>query len=68
MYTPFSAPRIILRRSIAILAGVITFPVMVFLPISARSRFYSYLHRFWLKNSDKPVWLQQAELGAHELY
>lgn len=67
MYTPFSVPRIILRRSLAILVGVFAFPVMVCLPVLTRSKFYSYLHRYWLKISDKPVWLQQAESWTKEL-
>jgi hypothetical protein len=49
-----------------ILAGVLALPVMLFR--SDRARFYSYLHRVWSKTSDKPVWLQQAELAACDFY
>jgi len=68
MYTRFPLYRIILRRSFVVLAGVLSFPVVVFLPISHRSRFYSYLHRVWLKTSTKPVWLKQTEHGVKELF
>ena len=68
MYTRFSLYRIILRRTFVVLAGVLSFPVVVFLPISRRSRFYSYLHRVWLKTSTKPVWLKQTEHGVKELF
>jgi len=68
MYKKFSVFRIILRRVFVVLAGVLTFPVMIFFPISKRSRFYSYLHRFWLKTSTKPVWLEESEHGSQELY
>ncbi|WP_041393960.1 DUF2517 family protein [Photobacterium profundum] len=68
MYKPFSLFKIILRRFFVVLAGLLSLPVVVFLPISTRSRIYSYLHRYWLKTSNKPVWLKQTEHGAKELY
>ena len=63
MYTPYSLPYIVLRRFFVLVAGVLTFPVMVFTPESSRSRFYSFLYRYWLKNSSKPLWLQDQEQG-----
>jgi hypothetical protein len=68
MYKPFSLFKIIIRRFIVVIAGLLSFPVVVFLPISTRSCIYSYLHRYWLKTSNKPVWLKQTEHGAKELY
>lgn len=68
MYTPYPLPYILLRRTFVVLAGVITFPVMIFTSMSTRSRFYSYLHRYWLKTSTKPVWLEESEHGSQELY
>jgi hypothetical protein len=66
IYPAYSLHRILLRRSAVILAGVLALPVMLFR--SDRARFYSYLHRVWSKTSDKPVWLQQAELAACDFY
>ncbi|MGF1714150.1 DUF2517 family protein [Photobacterium chitinilyticum] len=68
MYKSFSLVRIFLRRVLVVLVGVLTFPVMIFLPVDKRSRFYSYLHRYWLKISTKPVWLEEVEHGPHDLY
>ncbi|GAK25446.1 YbfA family protein [Serratia liquefaciens] len=65
-YHAYSLHRILLRRSAVILAGVVALPVMLFR--SDRARFYSYLHRVWSKTSDKPVWLQQAELVSCDFY
>ncbi|MBB1582764.1 MULTISPECIES: YbfA family protein [Serratia] len=65
-YHAYSLHRILLRRSAVILAGVLALPVMLFR--SDRARFYSYLHRVWSKTSDKPVWLQQAELVSCDFY
>jgi hypothetical protein len=33
-----------------------------------RARFYSYLHRVWMKTSDKPVWLSHAEMATQDFY
>ncbi|PSV48596.1 DUF2517 family protein [Photobacterium indicum] len=68
MYRSFSLFKIILRRIFVVLAGLLSFPIVIFLPISTRSRIYSYLDRYWLKTSNKPVWLKQTEHGAKELY
>ncbi|MEL6117240.1 MULTISPECIES: DUF2517 family protein [Photobacterium] len=68
MFTPLSTQQIIVRRTCVVIAGVLSFPVMVFMPTSVKSRVYSYLHKVWLKTSTKPVWLQHSEQGAQELY
>ncbi|MCR0999434.1 YbfA family protein [Serratia rubidaea] len=65
-YQAYPLHRILLRRGGVILAGVLALPVMLFR--SDRARFYSYLHRVWSKTSDKPVWLQQAELASGDFY
>ncbi|BAX52438.1 hypothetical protein PDPE_1-02313 [Photobacterium damselae subsp. piscicida] len=49
MFTPFSIVNIILRRIFVLVAGIVSFPVMACLSHSRRSRFYSYLHRYWVK-------------------
>ncbi|MGF1729588.1 DUF2517 family protein [Photobacterium kasasachensis] len=68
MYKSFSQIRIFFRRVLVVLVGVISFPVMIFLSVDKRSRFYSYLHRYWLKTSTKPVWLEESEHGSQDLY
>ncbi|MTC61119.1 DUF2517 family protein [Providencia rustigianii] len=60
-YQEYSRNQVILRRTAAVTAGVIAFPVMVFYP--KRARFYSYLHKVWAKTSDKPVWLASSEVA-----
>ncbi|ATA18842.1 MAG: YbfA family protein [Gibbsiella quercinecans] len=66
LYQAYPMHRILLRRSAVILLGALALPVMLFR--RDRARFYSYLHRVWSKTSDKPVWLQQAELAAGDFY
>ncbi|WP_192457221.1 YbfA family protein [Musicola keenii] len=58
--------RVVLRRVAVIVIGVLALPCMLFW--RDRARFYSYLHRVWLKTSDKPVWLAQSERAVNELY
>lgn len=65
-YHAYSLHRILLRRSAVVIVGILALPVMLFR--SDRGRFYSYLHRVWSKTSDKPVWLQQAELASCDFY
>ncbi|KGD84008.1 DUF2517 family protein [Pantoea sp. JZ29] len=62
MYRTYSLPKIILRRTLVILSGLLALPVMLFR--QDRARFYSYLHRMWCKTSAKPVWLAQSEAAA----
>ncbi|MBA0018245.1 YbfA family protein [Xenorhabdus nematophila] len=61
-YREYSWHQVLLRRIGAVALGVIAFPVMLFR--RDRARFYSYLHKVWLKTSDKPVWLECSEMAA----
>ncbi|MFI3308328.1 YbfA family protein [Ewingella allii] len=65
-YTPYTLTRILVRRALVLAAGVLALPVMLFR--QDRARFYSYLHRVWLKTSDKPVWLAHAELASQDFF
>lgn len=62
MYPAYSRNKIILRRALVILLGVMALPIMLFR--KDRARFYSYLHRVWCKTSAKPVWLAQSEAAG----
>lgn len=66
LYHQYSSGRIFIRRSLVLILGIAAFPLMLFR--SDRARFYSYLHRVWLKTSDRPVWLAQAEAAACHYY
>ncbi|AIR61281.1 YbfA family protein [Cedecea neteri] len=66
LYKEYPAHQVILRRTLAVAAGVLALPVMLFW--KDRARFYSYLHRVWSKTSDKPVWMAQSEAGAFDFY
>ncbi|MGF1699091.1 YbfA family protein [Photobacterium makurazakiensis] len=68
MYKHYSTSYILLRRTFVVVAGVSTFPIMIFTSMYTRSKLYSYLHRMWLKTSDKPVWLIESEHAVEELY
>ncbi|MBK0099440.1 YbfA family protein [Erwinia sp. S63] len=59
MYQAYPLYKIVLRRVLAVLVGILALPVMLFR--QDRARFYSYLHRIWCKTSTKPVWLAQTE-------
>ncbi|PIJ48771.1 hypothetical protein BL250_02620 [Erwinia sp. OLTSP20] len=64
LYHPYSPLHIFFRRLLALTLGVLLFPLM--LRRRQRTRCYSYLHRYWSKTSEKPVWLSQAEsTGAY---
>ncbi len=58
----YSLPKIIIRRTLVLIAGITALPFMLFR--RDRARFYSYLHRIWCKTSTKPVWLKQSELAG----
>ncbi|MCW2258156.1 hypothetical protein M2263_004247 [Providencia alcalifaciens] len=60
-YREYSRNQVILRRTAALSAGILAFPVMVFHP--QRAKFYSYLYKVWAKTSDKPVWLERSEMA-----
>ncbi|WP_437889228.1 YbfA family protein [Phytobacter sp. V91] len=66
IYKAFPVHIVLMRRTLAVLAGVLALPVMLFW--KDRSRFYSYLHRVWAKTSDKPVWMDQAEKATCDFY
>ncbi|MGM3161167.1 YbfA family protein [Dickeya undicola] len=65
-YVVYPWYRVVLRRIGVVLVGILALPVM--LCWRGRSRFYSYLHRVWLKTSEKPVWLEQSEHAAGYFY
>ncbi|EPL6455823.1 MULTISPECIES: YbfA family protein [Providencia] len=58
-YREYSRNQVLARRTAAVTAGIIAFPVMVFHP--KRAQYYSYLNKVWSKTSDKPVWLERSE-------
>lgn len=58
-YREYSRNQVLIRRTAAVTAGIIAFPVMVFHP--KRAKYYSYLNKVWSKTSDKPVWLERSE-------
>ncbi|KAA5970019.1 MULTISPECIES: YbfA family protein [Pantoea] len=58
----YSLPKIVIRRTLVLIAGVAALPFMLFR--RDRARFYSYLHRIWCKTSTKPVWLAQSEVAG----
>lgn len=59
-YHEYSRNQVLLRRTAALTAGILAFPVMVFHP--QRAKFYSYLYKVWAKTSDKPIWLERSEM------
>lgn len=66
LYKEFPAHVVFLRRTFALVAGIVALPVMLFW--KDRARFYSYLHRVWAKTSEKPVWMDQAEKATCDFY
>ncbi|MFS2223522.1 YbfA family protein [Pantoea sp. B65] len=62
MYHNYSWLKIILRRTAALVIGLLALPVMLFR--QDRARFYSWLHRYWSKTSNQPVWLAQSEAAG----
>lgn len=66
LYRDYSPARIFMRRTAVLLLGALAMPVMLFR--ADRAKFYSYLHRMWLKTSDKPVWLAQSEAVYCDFY
>jgi hypothetical protein len=66
IYKAFPAHIVLMRRTFAVLAGILALPVMMFW--KDRARFYSYLHRVWAKTSEKPVWMDQAEKATCDFY
>ncbi|MCW2478268.1 YbfA family protein [Candidatus Symbiopectobacterium sp. NZEC135] len=66
IYTAYPLYRVLLRRVAVVAFGSLALPVMLFR--SDRARFYSYLHRVWLKTSDQPVWMAQSEAAAGDFF
>ncbi|CRY20347.1 TPA: YbfA family protein [Yersinia enterocolitica] len=66
IYNAYPLHQVMLRRIAVILVGLLALPVMLFR--KDRARFYSYLHRVWVKTSDKPVWLAQSETAPQYFY
>nr|WP_113864645.1 YbfA family protein [Brenneria salicis]NMN92215.1 uncharacterized protein DUF2517 [Brenneria salicis ATCC 15712 = DSM 30166]RBP67551.1 uncharacterized protein DUF2517 [Brenneria salicis ATCC 15712 = DSM 30166]RLM32461.1 hypothetical protein BHG07_01180 [Brenneria salicis ATCC 15712 = DSM 30166] len=66
LYTAYPLHRIFLRRIAVVFIGIVALPVMLFR--RDRARFYSYLHRVWVKTSDKPVWMAQSEAAGSDFY
>jgi hypothetical protein len=66
LYKAYPAHIVFMRRTFAVVAGVLALPVMLFW--KDRARFYSYLHRVWAKTSEKPVWMDQAEKATCDFY
>ncbi len=62
MYQAYPLYKIVLRRVLVVLIGLLALPVMLFR--QDRARFYSYLQRIWCKTSNKPVWLAQSEAAG----
>lgn len=61
MYQQYPLYKIVLRRFGVIILGCLALPVMLFW--RDRGKFYSYLHRVWMKTSNKPVWLDCSDEG-----
>ena len=66
LYQHYSLSRIVLRRAAVLAVGLLALPFMLFR--RDRARFYSYLHRIWLKTSSQPVWLAQSEAAGCDFY
>ena len=66
LYKEFPAHIIFMRRTFAVVAGVLALQVKLLW--KDRARFYSYLHRVWAKTSEKPVWMDQAEKATCDFY
>ncbi|GAA5217634.1 DUF2517 family protein [Corallincola platygyrae] len=65
MYSPYSTYKVVARRVTALLLGFIAFP---FVFTTKRAQLFSYLHRMWLKTSDKPVWMAQSQSVFRKIY
>lgn len=66
IYTAYPMYRVLLRSVAVVAFGLLALPVMLFR--TDRARFYSYLHRVWLKTSDQPVWMAQSEAAAGDFF
>ncbi len=55
----YNSGLLLCRRSLALLLGLAGFPVVCW-SLTMRSMFYSFLYRFWRKQSSEPVWLTRC--------
>lgn len=62
MFKFYSPIVVFLRRLVLLLAAVVVMPVAVVFNKSAQVG--SFFHRAWVKNGDKPVWLQCQEKAS----
>ncbi len=63
MYTQYSKFNMSFRRIFVVLAGLLSLPVLLLLPVNKRTRLDSFLHRYWTQTSAQPVWLKKIEQG-----
>ncbi|KJG03646.1 DUF2517 domain-containing protein [Photobacterium angustum] len=63
MYTQYSKFNITFRRVFVVLAGLLSLPVLLLLPVNKRTRMGSFLHRYWVQTSAQPLWLKKIEQG-----
>ncbi|MCM2679991.1 DUF2517 family protein [Echinimonas agarilytica] len=56
MFSVYHPMTIILRRIFVVFTAILSLPAFA-IP-AVRGPLGSYLHRFWVKSSDKPVWMQ----------
>ena len=63
MYTQYSKFNITFRRVFVVLAGLLSLPVLLLLPVNKRTLMGSFLHRYWVQTSAQPLWLKKIEQG-----
>ena len=66
MYQYYSPSVVLIRRSLVVVVGCLAFPFAIW--HAQRARFFSWLHRYWLKTSNKPVWHAESERAHRELF
>ncbi|MBQ1783843.1 MAG: DUF2517 family protein [Gammaproteobacteria bacterium] len=66
MYQSYAPWVVLVRRLFAVVVGCIAFPFAIWR--ADRARLYSYLHRYWLKTSEQPVWMAENERSVRELF
>lgn len=59
MFKEYKNGIVLARRIFAVSIGILLFPFVAFLPVKAQV--YSYIHKLWLKQGTKPVWLSESE-------
>lgn len=61
MFAVYSRLVIFIRRLFALFFVLFTWPCALIPKL--RARYGSFLHRYWVKEGDKPVWLMNLEKG-----